>query len=71
MFYPIIRSQENIIVSGTKAIIETHVAVKRCYNYSERIIKNTTVRVHLHNGKCFKANCDIDELPECRFPLTI
>ena len=47
MFSPIIRSQENDIVSVNKAIIETHV-VARCHkNYSRRIIKRKyTIRVH-------------------------
>ena len=40
------RSQENGFVSATKAIIETHVAGKRSYNYSKRIIKKTTIIVH-------------------------
>ena len=34
IFCPLSRSQENNIVSDTKAIIETHVAEKRYYNYS-------------------------------------
>ena len=46
MFFTILRSQENDIVSDTKAIIETHVVENRSYNYSERIIKNTTTRFH-------------------------
>ena len=40
------RSQENYIVSSTKAIIETHVATKNYYNYSERITEKTTTRSH-------------------------
>ena len=40
------RIQENYIVSVTKAIIETHVATKNCYNYSERITEKTTIRSH-------------------------
>ena len=40
------RSQEDYIVSDTKAIIETHVATKHYYNYSERITENTTIRPH-------------------------
>ena len=40
------RSQENYIVSATKAIIETHVATKHYYNYSERITEKTTIRFH-------------------------
>ena len=43
---PILRIQENDIISANKAIIETHVAAKRYYNYSERTIKNTTIRDH-------------------------
>ena len=35
-----------MIFSATKAIIETQVAAKRYYDYFERIIKNTTIRVH-------------------------
>ena len=46
MFSLIIRSQGNDIVSATKEIIETHVAAKIYYNYFERTIKNTTIRVH-------------------------
>ena len=46
MFSPIKMSQENDLVSVTKAIIETHVAAKRYPNYSERIIKKTTIIVH-------------------------
>ena len=33
MFSPIMRIQENDIVSGTKAIIESHVEAQRYYNY--------------------------------------
>ena len=40
------RSQENYIFPATKAIIETHVAAKRYYNYSERIIEKTTIIFH-------------------------
>ena len=40
------RSQENDIVSATKVIIETRVAENCYYNYSERTIENTTIRVH-------------------------
>ena len=39
MYSPIMRSQENDIVSSIKAILETHVAVRRYYNYSERIVR--------------------------------
>ena len=39
MFAPIISSQGNNMVSANKAIIETHVAVRRCKNYSQRTIK--------------------------------
>ena len=46
MFSPIMRSQEKDIVSATKGIIETHVVMKIYYNYYERIIKMTTIRVH-------------------------
>ena len=46
MFSLIIRSQGNDIVSATKEIIETHVSAKIYYNYSERTIKKTTIRVH-------------------------
>ena len=38
MFSPIILSQEDNIVSATKAIIEIHIAVK--------LNKKTTIRVH-------------------------
>ena len=41
-----IRSQEKDIDSATTAIIETHISVKSYYNYSERTIENTTIRVH-------------------------
>ena len=51
MFSTIIKSQENDIVSATKALIETHVAAKRYYNNSERIIKMTTIRVHYTTKK--------------------
>ena len=39
MFSPIIRSQENDIFSFNKAIIETHIATERYYNYPEETIK--------------------------------
>ena len=35
-----------MILFQTKEIIETHIAVKRYYNYYERIIKKTAMRVH-------------------------
>ena len=40
------RTQKKGIVSSNKEIIETHVAAKRYYNYSKRIIEKTTIRVH-------------------------
>ena len=40
------RSQENDIVSTTKAIIETYFAMRHYHHYSERIIQNTTIKVH-------------------------
>ena len=43
---PIIRSQKNDVVSATKAIIETHISTKCYYNYSERIIEQTTTRIN-------------------------
>ena len=46
MFPPIVRSQENDIVSATKAIIEINAAAKLYYNYTKRIIRKTTNRVH-------------------------
>ena len=46
MFPPRMSIQEKDIVSATKAIIETHVAAKRYYNFSGRTIENTTIRVH-------------------------
>ena len=46
MFFPSMRIQENDIISSNKEIIETHVAAKRYYNYSKRIIEKTTIRVH-------------------------
>ena len=46
MFSTIIRSQENDIVSDTKAVIETQVETKHYYKYYERIIENTTIIVH-------------------------
>ena len=46
MFSPIMRIQKNDIVSATKAIIRTHVAVKRYYKYSKWKIKRTRIRVH-------------------------
>ena len=42
---PIMRSQENGIVSAAKEIIETYVAARRYYNFPKRIIENTTTRV--------------------------
>ena len=45
MFSPIIKSQGKEF-SATKAIIEIHVAEKCYYNYSRRIIENTTIRFH-------------------------
>ena len=53
------------------AIIETHVAAKRYYNYFERIFKKTTIRVHLYNRDNVETKCCIDELPEGKFPLSI
>ena len=46
MLPPIMRSKENDIVSATKEIIETHIAVRHYYNYSDKIIEKTTIRVH-------------------------
>ena len=40
------RSQENDIVSATEEIIETQVVEKLYYNYSKRIIKKTTIKLH-------------------------
>ena len=51
MFSHIIRSQEIDIVSATKAIIETHLAIKGCYNYSKGIIKKTKIIVHYTTEK--------------------
>ena len=39
-----------MIVSATKEIIEKHVSVKNYYNYSKRVIKKTTIRVHNTTG---------------------
>ena len=46
MITPITRSQENDIDLATKVIIETYVAVKCDYNYTERRSENTTIKVH-------------------------
>ena len=46
MFSPIMRSQEGDIVSATKSIIKTHVAVKRYSKYSDGIIEKTTITVN-------------------------
>ena len=46
MFSPIIIIQLKGIVSSTKDIIETHISSERYYNYSERIIENTTIIFH-------------------------
>ena len=46
MFSPIMRIQEYNNVSDTKAITETKIVQKRYYNYSEKTIKKTTIRVH-------------------------
>ena len=54
MFYPIMRSQENINVSATKVIIETHVEGKSYYNYYKSIIKITTIRVRYKMGTTSK-----------------
>ena len=48
------RNQENYIVSATKVIIETHLEVKRYYNYSDSMIKKTTIRVHYRMEKISK-----------------
>ena len=36
----------NVIVSATKAVIETQVETKHYHNYYERIIENNTIIVH-------------------------
>ena len=70
MFSPIIRGQENNIVSSTKLMIETHVL-----DNAVRIIPRDNWKdynkIPLHNRNNVKANCDINELPEGRFPLTV
>ena len=58
-------------ISATKAIIETQVEAKCYYNYSKGEIEKTAIRVNLQNENNVKAICDISELPEGRFPLTI
>ena len=40
------RSPENDIVSDKKVIIETHLAARLYYNYSEKTLENTSIRVH-------------------------
>ena len=45
------RGQEKDIVSATKVIIETHIAVKLCCNYSKIIIEKTTRIVHYTTEK--------------------
>ena len=71
MFSTNINIQGNNIVSATKAIVETHILQRHYQNYSDRIIKIDYNNSPLHNRINIKYNCDIDELPEGRFPLTI
>ena len=61
----------NDIVSDNKSMIETHVVTKRYYNYFKGITKITTMRVLYKTAKNVEYNCDINELPEGMFPLTI
>ena len=56
MFFPIMRSQENDIVSSTKDITKKNVAAKRYWNYSKRIIKKTTIRVYYIKETSSKLN---------------
>ena len=65
------RNQEYDFVSVTKEMIETYVAEKHYQNYYKRKIKKNYNNSTLHNGNNSKANCDIYEIPEGRFPLTI
>ena len=44
--YPIMGSQGNYIVSVTKAIIKTHVAARRYWDYSKRIIEKATIIIY-------------------------
>ena len=68
MFSPIIRSQEENIISATKAMIETHVA-ETAIIITPGIYLKYYNQIPLHNGNNVKTNCDIDELPEGRFPI--
>ena len=54
MFSPVMKTQENNIVSATKAILETHIAAKRFHNYPEKIIKKTRIRVQYTTEKMSK-----------------
>ena len=64
------RSQENDIVSSSKAIVETYVAANATRLLPIGQLKDYN-KIPIQNGKNFKANCDIDEVPEVRFPPTI
>ena len=70
MFSPIISIQGNNTVSVTKVIIETHVAKQILELLWEDNLKDYN-NITLHNGNNIKYNCDIYELPEGRFTLTI
>ena len=58
--FPIKRSQEDGVVSDTKALIEMYIASMLYQNYSERIIEKDYNKSPLHNGSNGRADCDID-----------
>ena len=71
MFYQIMRSQENDIISATNEIVETQVAAKRYYNYSQRAIKNTTIRVHYTTETTPNLTVTLMNFQKAGFTLTI
>ena len=62
MFTPMMRSHEKYIVTSTKVIIETHIAVMSDCNYSERKIENTTKKSPLQKINNVKAS-DTEHIP--------
>ena len=71
MFYQIMRSQENDIISATNEIVETQVAAKRYYNYSQRAIKKTTIRVHYTTETTPNLTVTLMNFQKAGFTLTI
>ena len=65
------RIKKNEIVPDTKGIIKTHIATKKYYNYSEKTIKKDYNNIPLQNRNNVKTKCEIYELQEGRFTLTI